>query len=85
MKIENVKQLEENVGKRVKMQFKQEKPITGVLVKGNSFDMVYNYTTDVYSDDEYVVFYENKSEHGCSRCSLKDFPHKKFTLLETIE
>lgn len=85
MKITNMKEVEQNVGKRVKFQhFTDEKVVTGKVVYGVVDDCE---NSEVGLEGYYSVIFDNMDDEGCTWCRLYEriFKNGELLLLETIE
>ena len=85
MRITNMEQVKENIGKRVKVKFDEvEGFIEGKLVEGDFVDCEGD-SICLFSD--YSIRFDKKDDRGCTFCSLYDasFDNEVFLEFETIE
>ena len=85
MKITNMEQVKENVGKRVRVQFDEvEGFIEGKLVKGSFVDCE---SDSIYLWSGYSIRFDKTDNDGCTWCGLSDifFDKEEFLEFEVIE
>ena len=85
MQITNMKQVKENIGKRVKVKFDEvEGFIEGKLVKGSFVDCE---SDNIRLWSGYSIRFDKTGNDGCTWCSLSDicFDNEVFLEFETIE
>ena len=84
MRITNMEQVKENIGKRVKVKFDEvEGFIEGKLVKGSFVDCE---SDNICLWSGYSIRFDKKDDRGCTFCSLYDasFDDEKFLEFEVI-
>ena len=85
MKIANMEQVKENLGKRVLFQSKfNKKQVTGKIVYGKTIDCEGD---EVGYEEEYSVLYDNPADFGGTWCDIEeeDFFQEHIELFETLE